>query len=266
MDLVAKELEADGGPFFLGPDLSLVDVTFTSILERTAASLAYYKGFHIRGQGRWPAIERWFDALEQRPTYQGTKSDYYTHCHDLPPQLGGCAMAPSGIPVATAIDGKDGGWKLPLSPLSSTSMPEPHSIPEAPELDRLEAAAKIVRNRVNLGRFALRGPGKKGPKPVSAPLADPTAIPALEHSDAMDVTLRRLAHLLLDGTTTNNSRSNKLQVSANPRGNAFPAGPVVLGLEYVRDRVGVPRDLRLPAARHMRAALNVVIDELTTPS
>lgn len=27
--------------------------------------------------------------MEERPTYLGTKSDYYTHVHDLPPQLGG---------------------------------------------------------------------------------------------------------------------------------------------------------------------------------
>jgi glutathione S-transferase len=55
---------------------------------------AYYKGLIVRGSGRWPAIERWFDALEQRSTYLGTKSDFYTHCHDLPPQLGGaCCLA-----------------------------------------------------------------------------------------------------------------------------------------------------------------------------
>jgi hypothetical protein len=27
--------------------------------------------------------------METRPTFLGLKSDYYTHCHDLPPQLGG---------------------------------------------------------------------------------------------------------------------------------------------------------------------------------
>lgn len=40
-------------------------------------------------QGRWPNLERWFTAMETRPAYLGFKSDYYTHCHDLPPQLGG---------------------------------------------------------------------------------------------------------------------------------------------------------------------------------
>lgn len=34
----------------------------------------------IRGSGRYPAIDRWFEALETRPTYLGQKSDFYTHC------------------------------------------------------------------------------------------------------------------------------------------------------------------------------------------
>lgn len=29
---------------------------------------AYYKGYFMRGQGKWPGLERWFLALEQRPT------------------------------------------------------------------------------------------------------------------------------------------------------------------------------------------------------
>ena len=160
MDTVERELGAapSGGPFFLGPQLSLVDLTFAPFLERIAASILYYKGFAVRGQvgrwdlrcdgslhkrccfppfchktwrplatpgwlpatsqmqqqsslpnvsllaglllllllqGRWPHLERWFDAMEGRPAYAGFKSDYYTHCHDLPPQLGGCASGQS---------------------------------------------------------------------------------------------------------------------------------------------------------------------------
>lgn len=35
---------------------------------------------------------------------------------------------------------------------------------------------------------------------------------------------------------------------------------VAVSLEYLRDRVGVPRDLPLPAARQLRAHLNWFID------
>ena len=57
-----------------------------------------------------------------------------------------------------------------------------------------------VKNRENVAKFALRGPGKPGPAPVSAPLSDPTAIPALEYLNDMDCALRHLAHTLLLGS------------------------------------------------------------------
>lgn len=41
-------------------------------------------------------------------TYVGAKSDYYTHCHDLPPQIGRCIVEADGVPFADEIDGKDG--------------------------------------------------------------------------------------------------------------------------------------------------------------
>ena len=41
---VDTELSATDGPYFLGNDISIVDVMFTPFLERMAASLPYYKG------------------------------------------------------------------------------------------------------------------------------------------------------------------------------------------------------------------------------
>lgn len=42
---------------------------FAPFLERIAASLTYYKGFCIRNNPTLPHIERWFAAMEQRPTF-----------------------------------------------------------------------------------------------------------------------------------------------------------------------------------------------------
>lgn len=117
---------AGTGPFFLG-DFSLVDVMFAPFLERAVASLAYFKGYVIRGtddasdaaRTKWPHVNAWFDAMESRATYRATKSDYYTHAHDLPPQLGGCGLEDSGRPLADEIDGKTGHWNLPL-PVGTT--------------------------------------------------------------------------------------------------------------------------------------------------
>lgn len=39
---------------------------------------AVVQGFVMRGSGNFPALEAWFDAMESRPTYLGTKSDHYT--------------------------------------------------------------------------------------------------------------------------------------------------------------------------------------------
>ena len=72
MDAVDAELSAAPGPFFL-PTFSMVDCTFAPFLERIAASILYYKGFAVRGEGRWPNLDRWFAAMEERPAYLGFK-------------------------------------------------------------------------------------------------------------------------------------------------------------------------------------------------
>lgn len=46
--------------------------------------------------------------MDTREVYRGAKSDYYTHCHDLPPQIGGCRVEAAGVPIKDEIDGKDG--------------------------------------------------------------------------------------------------------------------------------------------------------------
>lgn len=38
----------------MGDDITLVDITFAPMLERANASLAYYKGFFMRGKGGPP--------------------------------------------------------------------------------------------------------------------------------------------------------------------------------------------------------------------
>ena len=32
------------------------------------------------------------EAMSELPSYRSTKSDYYSHAKDLPPQLGGCGQ------------------------------------------------------------------------------------------------------------------------------------------------------------------------------
>ena len=87
--VVDRALGSTPGPYFLN-QFSTADVVFIPYLERMNASLFYYKGFFFRNSETFPHISKWFDALETREVYAGTQSDFHTHCHDLPPQMGGC--------------------------------------------------------------------------------------------------------------------------------------------------------------------------------
>lgn len=170
-------------------------------------------------------------------------------------------MTEEGQPVAEVIDGEaPGSWRLPLPPLTATSLPEPYSPGEDPNRDKLEAAARLVGNHEAVVRFALRGPGKPGPQPVSAPLADPSAIAAMQYHEEVDQALRHVAHALLVGVEAKQVSKEALQVSSAASG--CSGDQVMLAAEYLRDRVGVPRDMKYPAARQLRAHLNWMIDSL----
>ncbi|KAK9819179.1 hypothetical protein WJX81_001160 [Elliptochloris bilobata] len=262
MDAVDAELARGGGPYFMGAELSLVECVFAPMLERIAASIPYYKGLLVRGTGRWPNVDRWFDAMETRETYLGLKSDFYTHVQDLPPQLGGCVSIPEAAEVAAAIDGTDGrSWHLPLPPLTRTSL-EPHAPGEDPPVDTLRAAARLVGNHAAVTRFAARGCGRPGRRLVSAPLADPTAEPGEAYLPAVDAALRHVAHALLVGAEAKQRGADALSAGGKGSGSGFVAEPAAAALAYMRDRVGVPRDLPLPAARQLRAHCNFAIDVL----
>ena len=88
LETVDKALGETSGPWFLGGDApSLVDLQYVSHVERMVASLLFWKGLKIRGP-TLPNLDAWLSAFEERPAYLATKSDYYTHCMDIPPQYG----------------------------------------------------------------------------------------------------------------------------------------------------------------------------------
>ncbi|KAK9789005.1 hypothetical protein WJX73_000362 [Symbiochloris irregularis] len=262
MSAVDQELGVADGPYFLGDDVTLPDLVFAPFLERIAASILYYKGLAVRGQGRWPNLDRWFDAMETRPTYLGIKSDFYTHVHDLPPQIGDCASLPEAAPYAAAIDGTDGSsWHLPLDRLSSTSL-EPHAPGDKPERDRWQAANRLIGNHAAVTRFAARGCGQEGDQPVWAPLSDPSAKPGEQHLDAVSAALRHVAHALLNEAVSKERAAAVSTDSKQDTSQTHPGEAVYLSLAYLRDRVGVPRDLPFPAARQLRAHLNWFLDSI----
>jgi glutathione S-transferase len=183
---VDSALIRSDGPFFLGRHMSMVDVQFAPFLERMAASMLYFKGFKMRWSRddrslsnntaddpslKYAAINAWFDAMEELPAYQLTKSDYYTHCWDLPPQLGGCTSEPAGKPYRDAIDGVpvvrrsgDGSatttsssWQLPLQRHNGGVEPDWDWAAPDDAAARREAVERVTANHEAIVKFACRG-------------------------------------------------------------------------------------------------------------
>jgi glutathione S-transferase len=162
----------------------------------------------------------------------------------------------------SAIDGTDGrSWHLPLAPLDSNSL-EPWPGGDDPQRDRLEAALRLVGNHTAVVRFAARGCGQPGRRPVSAPLSDPTALPGEAHIPDVDAALRWVAHALITGCASDGTAFAKV-AAAQSQAQQRRGDVAALGAAYMRDRVGVPRDMRFPAARQLRAHLNWFIDGVT---
>jgi len=262
---VERALKESGGPFFMGKDVTIVDVQFLSFLERMSASLLYYKGFVIRvpkgESSSYPAINKWFDALEERPSYQVTKSDYYTHAWDLPPQLGGCGAEPEGEVYRKAINGEN-SWELPLQPHNGGIEPDWGSWANGDDdkAAKREAVERLSYNHDAIVRFASRGAGKKGMPPVMAPLADPNATPNEPVQIGIDAVLRIVSSKLLKGDEQQHEEAMiQLRNSVQKDNDNEYSEALLTSIVYLRDRIGVPRDMRLPAARQLRAHLNWAI-------
>lgn len=246
---VEAELAEGGGPYFLGAELSLVDCMFAPFLERMAASLPYYKALQLRANPEYPRLNAWFAAMESRPSYRHIQSDFYTHVHDLPPQVGRCQAVPEARKFAAAIDGDDGSWRLPLPPDDALQPVGGLGLSEGEA--KVEAAERLMHNAAAVTRFAARGTGRAGFPGVGAELSDPNATPDEAAMPAVDAALRHVVHALLAGTDAAGARVATA---------SLPASTVTPTLGYLRDRISVPRDMSWPAARQLRAHLNWMID------
>jgi glutathione S-transferase len=131
---------------------------------------------------------------------------------------------------------------------------------------RLMAAWKLASNGNSISRFASRGgpAGAKNPrKTFAAELADPYAESDASVIDTVDAALRVVCSAL--SATEEHQQQPGDSYSAMLR-DAVPSkqrSGVASSMAYLRDRIGVPRDLPLAAARYFRAYLNWGIDTLS---
>ena len=213
MSKVEEVLGSTASPYFLS-DFGTSDVIFTPYVERMNASLYYYKGYSLREEN--PFMSKWFDAMVSRDTYRGTQSDFHTHVHDLPPQMGGCWE--NGEPQMLINKAKvdHGSW----FGLPDVTYPEPTN-------SRAEALYRVVKHRHNIIRV------------------NPT------DDQLFDTALRcALTNMMTDEICTPPAESD-------------------IALRYLRDRISVPRDMSIYAAKRLREALEktaeLVGDRQPTP-
>lgn len=199
VEKVENALSSTPGPYFL-EEFGTADVVFTPYVERMNASLYYYKGYSMREEN--PRFANWFAGMESRPTYRGTQSDFHTHVHDLPPQMGGCW---ENRELQTRINQQrvDQG---PWFGLPDVTYPEPPN-------SRREALYRVIKHRANIIRVN--------------PADD----------ELFDQALRCALTWMMTG-----------EVCVPPDGSDF-------GLRYLRDRINVPRDMSIYAAKRLREAL-----------
>ncbi|CAB9523202.1 S-transferase DHAR1 [Seminavis robusta] len=293
---VDKELTATQGPWFFGDDKfdgpNMIDFIYVSHVERILASCAYWKGLNLRDP-KWnlKGLNAWLEAFEKRESYLAFKSDYYTHIKDIPPQYGpgyDGGFEEDRVAFSNTILGKDGAWSLPLSfddPVQPLYKGPPlpvcvlESVGISPDADgtyesadpkdmakacRLMAAWKLAGNGENISTFAARG-GPKGSqnprKTFGAELADPYADADSNVRPTVDAALRVVCSALLLSSDDGVPTEEQAQLLRDTVPDSHLVG-VLNSFGYLRDRVGVPRDLPLAAARYLRAYLNWGVDVL----
>jgi len=294
MRKVDDELQSTPGPWFFGTDEfdypTMIDFIYVSHVERMLASVAHWKGVNLRDVKKWNLVglNAWLEAFEQRESYLAFKSDYFTHVMDIPPQYGpgyDGGFEDDRKKFSSNIVGKDNkSWTLPLDfddevqplykgpPLPIVVLesmgiePSDKNNYEAADPATMEkacrymAAWKLAGNGKAISKFAARG-GPKGSsnprKTFGAPLADPYAASDTDVQPHVDTALRIVcSKLLLLDDTTNTEELTEVIPKKHRKG-------VISSLAYLRDRIGVPRDLPLASARYLRAYLNWGIESLS---
>ncbi|AKG21429.1 glutathione S-transferase family protein [Calothrix sp. 336/3] len=207
------------GSYFLST-FSLVDIMYSPHLDRLAANLPVYRGYHLKGNPRYPRINTWFTALNERPAYHRVKSDDITNNLLLRRRWG---VQPTGN-------------LLPPDPIYTDSLQF-----------RAEAAERLSDNReVAIGDI-LKNSG------VQALVKDGDISPI---QSAIDFHLRLLANYLIHGDETALPWGRVGgQDNADPTFSAVGA----ITLSYVRNRICAPRDMSAGAATAFRAAVDKVL-------
>lgn len=219
LDELEQALAKYPGSYFLST-FSLVDIMYAPHLERQAASLPVYRDYHIKGNPRFPNLNAWFAAINERPAYNRVKTDAAT-INLLLRRLWG--VEPIKNP-------------LPLDQILSETLQY-----------RAEAAERLSDNREAAIADILKNSGAQ----ALATNGDNTAV-----KDAIEAHLKLLAEYLLHGDKTQLPWG---QVGGKENLNPFASAVGAITLAYVRNRICAPRDMSAGAATAFRAAADKVL-------
>lgn len=210
------------GDYFLS-QFSLVDIMYSPLLDRLAANLPVYWGFHIKNNPQFPRINAWFTALKQRPAYLRVKSDDATNNLLFRRRYG---FEPVENP----------------SPLDRTDS-------EAIAF-RAEAAERLSDNREAAIADIWKNSGVQ---------ALTNGLDAATVQDAIDSHLKLLASYLINEETT---RLPWGRVGGKDEFNPAVAAVGAITLTYLRNRICAPRDMSASAATAFRSAVDRLLSSL----
>lgn len=240
-----KEMSRTPGPYF-GADFGISDTILAPYVERMQSSLFYYKGFNMRKEH--PRLNDWFDAMETRETYRGTKSDHHTHVHDLPPQMGSCCFDRHTVKNdAAAQKAVDKATRSVNEQADDTECPEweiNEQIFQEQEHVRIEAIARVLKFQDILAEVNPYGVRKGG------------------STNVFDVSIRGVLSRLAEdavGVDLVSAKASELGDEPITLDRLPPCG--AQSLRYVRDRISIPRDMTFWAGRRLRQALEAVARE-----
>lgn len=222
LDEIEQALAKYPGPYFVST-FSLVDIMYSPHLDRLAANLPVYRGYHIKGNERFPHINAWFEALNQRPAYHRVKSDNITNNLLLRRRFG---LEPLGN-------------SLPLETADSEAIQY-----------RAEAAERLSDNHEAAIKDVLKNSGVQ----ALAREGDTSAI-----QEAVDFHLRLLAEYLISGNSTLLPGG---RVGGKDSFDPASAAVGAITLAYLRNRVCAPRDMSAGAATAFRRAADKVLASL----
>lgn len=258
-------------PWFLpGTEPSLVDIIFAPKVERVIASCLYWKGLTLRQHPDLPALSRWLDALDHRPSYAAFKADFFTLINSLEP-LFGRAYSVNTPEVAELQQKLDGfhptAWRLPVSEEEKVREYLPEATQPTELYARQSAAVRLIINHKRLPRYMLRALGVPGPE-FRSPLADPFnqidewALPEVETAYRYLILALLRGRDYVDPLLAADKSAAESAYGSSEEERALARARMVACLEYLKYRIGVPRDMTLAEARQVRGTLTWLVEAL----